>query len=60
MKNYRFKPGLLDPGAKRVLILRFLILIFVENCFNTLRYMIFQYSLEPVLIKRVFIGFEAI
>ena len=28
--------------------------------YNTIRYMIFQYGLEPALIQRILIGFKAI
>ena len=46
--------------TKLVLILWLYTFIFVENWINTIRYMIFQFGLEPFLIQRIFIGFEAI
>ena len=39
---------------------RIFMLLFLENCLYMMQFMIFQYCLEPVIIQRIFIGFEAI
>ena len=46
------KPDLLVPTNKTGII------IMIFFC-NTIRYMIFQYGREPVLIHRILFGFEA-
>ncbi len=33
---------------------------YIRRKLDTIRYMIFQYGLEPILIQRILIGFEAI
>ena len=40
--------------------IRILILLFIENVYILIRYMILQYGWETVLIRQILIDFEAI
>ena len=61
MQDFKIKNSGRSPRlTKLVLILLLKFHNFVENFYNTIQYIIFQYGLEQVLIQWKLIGCEAI
>ena len=66
IKKYKIKTVLLAPRGRRSCLTKLELLLWFLFQFwwiivcNTMLYMIFHYVWEPVLIQRIFTGFEAI
>ena len=60
MYNYKIKTNFVSPEMPKGCANKTGFNIIIVHFYNTIRYMIFHYGLEPVLIHRILISFEAI
>ena len=60
MYNYKIKTNFVSPEMPKGCANKTGFNIIIVHFYNTIRYMIFHYGLEPVLIQRILISFKAI